>query len=110
MRNPLPPNALLAIEKELAAAHRALYRARDEASNLADLTLHDDLQLVQLAVERLQEDMLRNRGRLRGSPSYRAYLSHLTSDDGRPAARHPLREGSDDLQRHRRERPGESVL
>lgn len=98
MRTPLPPNALLAVEKELAAAHRALSRARDEASNLADLTLHDDLQLMQLAVELLEEDLLRNRGRLRASPSYRAYLSYLTRDDGRPSARHPLRAGSDDLQ------------
>lgn len=56
----MPPPVLLRIETSIAYAHRALSRARDEASSLRDLGLHDDLQLMTLELERLQVDLLRS--------------------------------------------------
>lgn len=55
----MPSSDILAIETAIAAAHRHLARAVLHASSLRDLGLHDDLQLVQLELERLQVDLLR---------------------------------------------------
>jgi hypothetical protein len=61
---PFPP-ALPRIETAIARAHRALAAARDDASTLADLGLHDDLQLMLLELERMQHGLLRP-GKYRG--------------------------------------------
>lgn len=57
----MPASIILSLEYNIAAAHRALTRARDEASNLSDLSLHDDLQLMLIELERFQVDLLRGR-------------------------------------------------
>ena len=46
------------IEGCVANAHRAVSSARDEASTLADLGLHDDLQLILVELERIQLSLL----------------------------------------------------
>ena len=48
------------IEASIARAHRNLTVARDEASTLADLGLHDDLCLHLLELERLQRLLLKD--------------------------------------------------
>lgn len=55
----VPSSNTLAIESAIATAHRALATAALYASALSDLGLHDDLQLIQLELERLQVDLLR---------------------------------------------------
>lgn len=82
----MPSSSSLRIEKHLALAHLALARARDEAGDLADLGLHDDLQMMLGEVERLAEAHLRAGGRHRLSAGYRAYLSPLERHDRRPAS------------------------
>lgn len=61
----MPSPAHLAIEAAIARAHRSLALARDLSSDLADLGLHDDLQLMLIEVERLQIDLLRGTKRPR---------------------------------------------
>lgn len=56
---------VLRIEAAIARAHRQLTIARDEASLLNELGLHDDLQLYLLGLENLQEDLLRSDNKLR---------------------------------------------
>lgn len=58
----MPTSTVLAIETNIARSHRSLTFARDHASCLADLGLHDDLQMVLLELERLQVDLLRSGG------------------------------------------------
>lgn len=82
----MPSSSSLVIERCLAGAHRSIASAIEMASTYADLGLHDDLQLVQLELERLAEDLLRNTGRRGASVNRRAYLSELMSHDGRPAS------------------------
>lgn len=65
----------LAIEKSLAIAHQAVYHAVQHAGTMADLGLHDDLQLLLLELERQQEDLLRGGARRRASLIRRTYLS-----------------------------------
>lgn len=65
---------VLAVEKALATAHRAIYGALGPASGMRDLGLHDDLQMIQLELERLQVDLLRGSSRRRASLINRAYL------------------------------------
>lgn len=62
---PVPSTLVLAVEASIAAAHRSLARARDHASSMSDLGLHDDLQLILAELEKLQVDLLR--GKLSGS-------------------------------------------
>lgn len=57
----MSPSALpLQIEGQIARAHLAIAIARDLASSLSDLGLHDDLQLILVELERLQVDLLRS--------------------------------------------------
>jgi hypothetical protein len=53
-----PPNSTARIEACIFRAHRQLSIARDEASNLSDLGLHDDLQLMLGELERFQVSLL----------------------------------------------------
>lgn len=69
----MPTSAILRIESAIAAAHRHLSRARDEASNLSDLGLHDDLQLHLVELERLQVDLLRGARRRRPAQADHLY-------------------------------------
>jgi hypothetical protein len=68
---PLPSSVHLQIEAAIARAHRSLATARDQASVLTDLGLHDDLQMLLLELERLQVDLLKSsrprRSRVYGS-------------------------------------------
>ena len=77
---------VLAIEKSLAVAHQALRVACIRASELRDLSLHDDLQLLLLEVERFQEDLLKQSGRRRKALKDRTYLYAAPRDDSRPAS------------------------
>lgn len=61
----MPSLAHLAIEANIGRAHRYIARARDLSSDLADLGLHDDLQLFLIELERLQVDLLRGTKRPR---------------------------------------------
>lgn len=72
----MPSSDILAIETAIAAAHRCLSRACLHASSMRDLGLHDDLQLVQLELERLQVDLLRGTSR---RPSQRNRLRVSTT-------------------------------
>lgn len=75
--------SVLRIEKLLAVAHQAVYASMREASNFSDLGLHDDLQLYLIELERLQENLLRARGRRPTAFSHPAYLSSSPRDDSR---------------------------
>jgi len=75
----------LAIEKCLAIAHQAVFHATAHASTFRDLGLHDDLQMIQLELERIQEDLLRGTARRRSVLHGRAYLSSSGINDGRPS-------------------------
>ena len=77
---------VLEIERCIAGAHRSLHYAIRYASELSDLGLHDDLQLIQLELERLQIDLIRGANRRRAALSDRAYLYSAPRDDGRPSA------------------------
>lgn len=61
----MPTSDILSIEANIAHAHRSLTFARDHASCLANLGLHDDLQLMLIELERLQVDLLRGGARAR---------------------------------------------
>lgn len=61
----VPSSDILSIETNIAHAHRSLTFARDHASCLRDLGLHDDLQLMLIELERLQVDLLRGVGKAR---------------------------------------------
>lgn len=61
----VPSSDILSIESNIAHAHRSLTFARDHASSLANLGLHDDLQLMLIELERLQVDLLRGGARAR---------------------------------------------
>ena len=76
---------VLEVERCIASAHRSLHYAVRWASELADLGLHDDLQLIQLELERLQVDLLKGAGRRRKALSDRAYLYSAPRDDGGPS-------------------------
>jgi hypothetical protein len=76
----------LVIEVNIAQAHRCLDRAIFHASTQVDLGLHDDLQLIQLELERLQVDLLRGTRRRMKVLSGPAYLSDSVRDDRSPAA------------------------
>lgn len=82
----MPSSSSLVIERCLAGAHRSIASAIEMASTYADLGLHDDLQMIQLELERLAVDLLRGRGRRSSTVSRRAYLSDLARYDGRPAS------------------------
>lgn len=56
----MPDSNKLAIEGALARAHRSLRTATMLASQRSDLGLHDDLQMIELEVERLCVDLLRS--------------------------------------------------
>jgi hypothetical protein len=47
------------VEGSIARAHKALAPAIREASTFARLDIHDELQLIQLELERLQFDLLK---------------------------------------------------
>jgi hypothetical protein len=83
-QRPLPRNVAV-IETAVALAHKHLSRARDAASSLSDLGLHDDLQLHLLELERLQVDLLRGRPHRPLLVSNRAYLYDTERNDSRPA-------------------------
>lgn len=55
----VPTSAHLKIEQHVAYAHRSLSIARDHASTLSDLGLHDYIQLFLIELERMQVDLLR---------------------------------------------------
>lgn len=59
----MPDPGVLYVEKRLASAHRHLRAAKDRSSEWDKLGFHDDLQLILLEVERMQEDLLKGRGR-----------------------------------------------
>lgn len=77
---------VLACEQFIAGAHRYLHWAIQRAADMTDLGLHDDLQLIELELERLQVDLLRGRGRHRSILRVPAYLKEAPRDDGRPAS------------------------
>lgn len=54
---------LAMVEGALASAHRCLNGGIRAASTMADLGLHDDLQLILLELERLQDDLIAGRAR-----------------------------------------------
>lgn len=74
------------IEEGIARAHKSLSFAQSWASEMSDLGLHDDLQLVLLELERLQLDLLRGGRRPSVLASRPTYLSDSPRDDGRPPA------------------------
>lgn len=82
----MPDSNKLAIEGALAAAHRSLRTATSLASQRSDLGLHDDLQMIELEVERLAVDLLRSGKprRLRHAP-----LSVSTTEETRAWLRSP---------------------
>lgn len=82
----MPSSSSLVIERCLAGAHRSIASAIEMASTYADLGLHDDLQLVQLELERLAIDLLRDRARRSSTVRRRTYLSELPRYDDRPPA------------------------
>lgn len=74
MRN----NAKLVAEKNLAVAHRALWRAAQHAEILADQGLCDDIYALCFEVGRVNESLLRSGGPYRRLPELersRAYLN-----------------------------------
>jgi hypothetical protein len=77
---------VLTIEKCLAVAHQSVSFAIREASTLSDLGMHDDLQMLQLELERLQYSLLRGKTDHRSFLNPPAYLSSSPRDDGRPTA------------------------
>lgn len=77
---------VLGIEKCIGHAHGCLHHATVLASSLADLGLHDDLQLIQLELERLQVDLLRGTRRHMKFLSGPTYLSDSVRNDRSPAA------------------------
>lgn len=68
----MPTSDVLATETCIANAHRCLHHAIQHASSMRDLGLHDDLQLIQLELERLQVDLLRGtrRSKVGNRPPY----------------------------------------
>lgn len=72
----MPSSDILATETCIANAHRCLHHAIQLASSMRDLGLHDDLQLIQLELERLQVDLLRGTSR---RPSQRNRLRVSTT-------------------------------
>lgn len=77
---------VLAVEKSLAVAHQAIRLAVIRSSELRDIGFHDDLQMVQLELERIAEDLLRAGGRRKSFLTRPAYLSDSPRDDGRPSS------------------------
>jgi hypothetical protein len=52
-------HAIATIESSIASAHIRIATAIVAASTLSDLGLHDDLQLIQLELERIQYSLLK---------------------------------------------------
>lgn len=69
---PMPSSSDLVVEKCLAGAHRSIASAIEMASTWSDLAFHDDLQLIQLELERMAEDLLRGRKRRSATINHRA--------------------------------------
>lgn len=84
--NRQPEDSLPRIETCLAQSHRTMARAIEWASTLSDLGLHDDLQLLQLEIERISFSLLRDRKYRSRSNSTRAYLYDALRDDRRSSA------------------------
>jgi outer membrane protein TolC len=62
----------LAIERELATARRAIYRAIGRAESAASYGLEDDLHQVQVELARILDDVMRRRPGLMVSRDVRA--------------------------------------
>lgn len=75
-----------AIEGCLADAHKAIFNAARLSSSLANLELHDELQLYLAGLESLQVDLLRGARPRTQSLRRRAYLSSLPRNDGRSSS------------------------
>jgi hypothetical protein len=71
----VPPSSILRIEKCIASAHRALWRAQADAESAGLLGLEEDLWLHCLELQRLQEALLRGDKKLRKARQGHAYLS-----------------------------------
>jgi len=63
---------IAALESKLAAAHRCVWSAANQAEALADQGLADDLHAIAMEIRRCTEALLKSNARLRTRPHVRA--------------------------------------
>lgn len=80
----------LRIEQDLAIARRALHRATSTAHDTLEFGLAEDLQVVNLELQRLMADVMTNRIRPDAQLDICTYLYKMKSSEPSPASRKPL--------------------
>lgn len=81
----------LRLERDLASARRAIYRAVSAAEGMALYDLEEELRATSLHLGEVMSAVMRKRERIPEHLSLRAYLYSNAEDDHTTASRQPLR-------------------